>query len=58
MHELEPGEVDDEEELLAQLPSWSTAEENADVRVAGMEGDEVDMDRSNEDMEEVLYDHT
>jgi hypothetical protein len=58
LHELLPGEVDDEEELLAHLPSWSTAEENANVGVAGMEGDEDDMDRSNEDMEEVLYDHT
>jgi hypothetical protein len=42
LRELEPDEVDDEEELLAQLPSWNTAEENADVGVAGVDGDEVD----------------
>lgn len=55
LHELELDEVDDEEELLARLPSWSTAEENAG---AGMGGDGVDMDESNEDMQEILYDHT
>jgi hypothetical protein len=58
LHELELDEVDDEEELLARLPSWSTAEENAGVDVAGMGGDGVDMDESNEDMQEILYDHT
>ena len=58
LHELELDEVDDEEELLARLPSWSTAEENAGVDVAGMSADGVDMDESNEDMQEILYDHT
>jgi hypothetical protein len=58
LHELEPEEADDEEELLAQLPSWNTAEENADVGVVGVDGDEVDMEGSNKDMEEILYDHT
>jgi hypothetical protein len=58
LHELELDKVDDEEELLARLPSWSTAEENPDVDVVGMEGDGVDVDGSNEDMEEILYDHT
>jgi len=58
LHELELDKGDDEEELLARLPSWSTAEENPDVDVAGMEGDGVDVDRGNEDMEEILYDHT
>ena len=56
LHELEQDKVDDEE-LLAHLPSWSTAE-NPDVDVAGMEGDWVDVDGSNEDTEEILYDHT
>ncbi|KAN0107606.1 hypothetical protein V8E52_010021 [Russula decolorans] len=58
LHELELDKVDDEEELLAHLPSWSTAEENPDVDVAGMEGDGVDVDGRNEDTEEILYDHT
>ncbi len=53
LHELEPDEADDEEELLAHLPSWSTAEENPDVDVAGVGGDGVDLDGSNEDMEEI-----
>jgi len=57
LHELEL-DKDDEEELLAHLPSWSTAEENPDVDAAGMMGDGVDVDGSNEDMEETLYDHT
>lgn len=57
LHELEPDEADDEEELLAHLPSWSTAEKNSGVDVTGMVGDDVDMDGSNEDMEEI-YDHT
>jgi hypothetical protein len=40
LHELELDKVDDEQELLAHLPSWGTAEENpdVDVHVAGMEG--------------------
>jgi hypothetical protein len=58
LQELEPHEADDEEELLAHLPSWNTAEENPNVDVAGMDGDGVDMDGNNEDMEEILYDHT
>lgn len=58
LHELELDKVDDEEELLAHLPSWNTAEENPDVDVAGMEGDGVDVDGSNKDREEILYDHT
>lgn len=36
--ELDKLEVDDEEELLAHLLSWGTAEENPDVDVAGMKG--------------------
>ena len=56
LHELEPEKGDDEEELLAHLPSWNTVEENPDVNVAGMEGDGVDVDGSNEDTEEILYD--
>lgn len=55
LHELEPEKVNDEEELLAQLPSWNTVEENPDVDVAGMEGDGLDVDGSN-DTEEILYD--
>jgi hypothetical protein len=51
LHELEQDEADDEEELLAHLPSWNTAEEDPNV-------DAVDMDGSNDDMEEILYDHT
>jgi hypothetical protein len=58
LHELELDEADDEEELLARLPSWSTAEESANMDVAGVDGDEVDMEGSNKDMEEILYDHT
>jgi len=57
LHELELDKVDDEEELLAHLPGWSTAEGNPGVDVTGMEG-EVDVDRSNEDTEGILYDHT
>jgi hypothetical protein len=57
LHALEQDKVDDEEELLAHLPSWNTAEENPDVDVAGVEGDGVDVDGSNEDTEEILYDH-
>jgi hypothetical protein len=33
LHELELDKVDDEQELLAHLPSWGTAEENPDVDV-------------------------
>jgi len=58
LHELELDKVDDEEELLAHLPSWSTAEESPNIDVAGMEGDGVDVEGSNEDTEEILYDHT
>jgi hypothetical protein len=58
LHELEPDEGDDEEELLAHLPSWDIAEENPDSDMAGMDGDSVDMGGSNEDMEEILSDHT
>ena len=58
LHELELDNVDDEEELLAHLPGWSTTEENPCVDVAGMEEDGVDVDGSNEDKEEILYDHT
>lgn len=58
LHEIEVDKVDDEEELLAHLPSSSTAEENPDFDVAGMEGDGVDMNGSNEDTEKILYDHT
>jgi hypothetical protein len=58
LHELELDRVDDEEELLAHLPGWSTAEENPGVDVAGIEGDRVDVDGGNEDTEEILYDHT
>jgi hypothetical protein len=54
LHELELEKVDDEEELLARLPSWSTAEENPDVDVANR----VDVDGSNENTEEILYDRT
>jgi len=38
LHELELDKVDDEAELLAHLPSWSTAEENPYVDVAGVDG--------------------
>jgi hypothetical protein len=55
LRELEPDEADDEEELLARLPSWNVTEENPGVDV---DGDEVDMGGSNEDMDEILYDHT
>jgi hypothetical protein len=58
LRELELDKVDDEEELLAHLPSWSTAEENPCLGVAGMEEDGVDVDGSNKDKEEILYDHT
>ena len=58
LHELELVEGDDEEELLARLPSLNTPEENPDVDAAGMDGDGVDIDGSSEDMEEILYDHT
>lgn len=60
LHELELDKVDDEEELLAHLPSWSTAEEkeNPDVDVGGMEGNGVDVDGSNQDTDEISYDHT
>jgi hypothetical protein len=60
LHELEPDKVDDEEELLAHLPSWSTAEEkeNPDVDVGGMEGDGINVDGSNQDTDEISYDHT
>ena len=55
LHELELDIVDDEEELLGHLPCWSTAEENPGVDVTGVSG--VDVDGSNEDTEEILYDH-
>jgi hypothetical protein len=55
LHELELDIVDDEEELLGHLPCWSTAEENPGVDVTGVNG--VDVDGSNEDTEEILYDH-
>ena len=51
LHELELDKVDDEEELLVHLPNWSTAEENPGVDIAGMVGDEIDMDRKYEDMD-------
>ncbi|KAI9452667.1 hypothetical protein F5148DRAFT_1003185 [Russula earlei] len=57
LHELQQDNDDDEEELLARLPSWSPAEENLDVD-AQMDGERAAMDGSNEDMRERLYDHT
>ena len=58
LRELGPGEGADEEELLARLPSWGTAGEDQNVSVPDMDMDGVDMDRSNEDMEETLYEDT
>ena len=58
LHELGPDEGDDEEELLAHLPSWGTTEENPDVNEAGMNWDGADMDGRDEDKEEIFYDHT
>lgn len=49
LHELGLDEGDDEEELLARLPSWSTTEECVDGGVGGMERDEVYMTESEED---------
>jgi len=55
LHELEPNEGSDEEELLTRLPSWGTAYD-PDIRLADMdEGEGVDVDGSDEDMEETLY---
>jgi len=58
LHEFGSGEGADEEELLAHLPSWGTTEENPTEYVIGMDVDGVDTDESNEDMEEMLYEHT
>jgi hypothetical protein len=58
LHELELEKLDDKEELLVHLLSWSTAEKNPDIDVADTEGDRVDVDRSNKNTEEILYDCT
>jgi len=58
LHELESDEADDEEELLAHLPGWSTTMENPGIDEAGMKGDGIDMDGSSEDMEEISHDIT
>jgi hypothetical protein len=55
LHEFGSGEGADEEELLARLPSWGTTEENPNGDMIGMNVDGVDTD---EDMEEMLYEHT
>jgi hypothetical protein len=57
LRELELDNADDEEELLALLPSWSRADENPAVDVVGMEEAGVDVDGSHEEAEEILYDH-
>ncbi|KAI0294674.1 hypothetical protein B0F90DRAFT_1940329 [Multifurca ochricompacta] len=58
LRELGPDEGRDEEELLAGLPSWDTAVEGPNVDEYGDEGgggmseDMVNIDRSDDDMEE------
>ena len=54
LHELGQDKVNDEEELLAHLPSWNTAE-NPGVDVACMQGGRVAVDGNHEDTEEILY---
>ena len=58
LHEFGSGEGADEEELLARLPSWGTTEEDPNGCVIGMDVEGVDTDEDNEDMEEMLYEHT
>ena len=58
LHEHELDKVNDKEELLVHLPSWSTAEENPDVDVAGMKGDSDrdDVDESTK-TQKILYNY-
>ncbi|KAH9053742.1 hypothetical protein EDB87DRAFT_1676735 [Lactarius vividus] len=55
---LEPDEGDDEEELLARLPSWDSCAEGLDGDADGLNEGRVDTGGSDDDMEEAVYDNS
>ena len=56
LRELGSGEGDDEEELLARLPSWDSGAEGLDGEVDTLNEGGVDTEGSDDDMEEAVYD--
>ncbi|KAN0131175.1 hypothetical protein V8E53_011067 [Lactarius tabidus] len=52
LRELVPGEGEDEDELLARLPSWDSGAEDT------LNGGKVDTEGSDDDMEEAVYDNS
>jgi hypothetical protein len=52
LRELGTEEGDDEEELLARLPSWDSSAEDT------LNGGKVDSEGSDDDMEEAVYDNS
>ena len=57
LRELAPGEGNDEDELLARLPSWDSGAEALDGDVDTLNGGKVDSEGSDDDMEEAMYDN-
>ncbi|KAH9017663.1 hypothetical protein EDB84DRAFT_1404096 [Lactarius hengduanensis] len=58
LRELESGEEDDEEELLARLPSWDSLCRGSGRRRDGLNEGRVDTGGSDDDMEEAVYDNS
>jgi hypothetical protein len=58
LRELEADEGDDEEELLARLPSWDSGVGGLEGDVDTLNGGKVDTESSDEDMEEAVYDNS